>query len=404
MQQQRAQRAFGPYVPPHNSTTPLADPQMGSKGVNDLLHTLRGEQFRHSQNLRRTRAHLLPSHISNTPSLPLEILHASQGLSHTGESFPPPQPTVPTNVRPFAGPGPPKSWIPSSQSEEFSHESALWRARALSVIFSRLPFSSTLSTKVLTNPAYSPSSHPNSTSVPPLTLLCLRIILSDYLSSDDFTEDLVLSIPPHLRRDLLRYTTIHYPLPSAKLFGLCEPDGHADGELIVVGPSASLQSNHFRTHDRPQREHQDGFSEGVEIAIDDLSWDSPATTLPPPFHTLILLSTPLPLPSIPSLPATLTHVALLSLPSPIPIHRLPMLCPLLVVLDLSFNSWIREVPAGLKRVDWGRWRRLEILGLRGGSIRSGGEEYEQLRVRVNKGRWADVEIVVDDHVVELQLD
>ena len=79
----------------------------------------------------------------------------------------------------------------------------------------------------------------------------------------------------------------------------------------------------------------------------------------PPLTTLALLHTKLSVPALLTLPATLTHLALLGLPGAVPLHRLPGICPLLVVLDLSFNAWLDcAAPTAQEKllaVGWRRW-------------------------------------------------
>ena len=127
-------------------------------------------------------------------------------------------------------------------------------------------------------------------------------------------------------------------------------------------------------------------------------WDAPTDT-PLSLTTLGLLSSPFPSSLLFSLPPTLTHLALLALPQHAPIHRLPQICPLLEVLDLSFNKWLSgkdEYGAGpsdgtLSRVEWRRWGHLRVLGLRECGVKS------DIVKRVNASRWTDVEIIGVDY-------
>lgn len=289
----------------------------------------------------------------------------------------------------------------------------------------------------------------------PLTVHCLRVLLQYYRGSS-FTEDLVPCLPLHIRRQLLRWTAVHAPLTSAKLQALCE-EGQVDGELIVVGPYASLPVNYFKDVDT---EMMDGLLTPGSSALQNDSdepmdtdnrtedaWDATSSIQsdePPPLHTLALVNTHLPVPTCFTLPPTLTHLALLSLPGLTPIHRLPRLLPLLEVLDLSYNPWLGQpkiVPfsAGdtsldqrrdgafhpgigigiggggppfggdmrdwrdggesssvsgrrtgenlLERTEWARWSSLKVLGLRECGV---GKE---ILLMVNQGRWVDVEVI-----------
>lgn len=263
--------------------------------------------------------------------------------------------------------------------------------------------------------------------VPPLVELCLEALL-DYCRGRYFAEVLVPCLPYHLRRVLLRWTAVHAPLPTTKLFALCEPEGHVSGELIIVGPQASLPSDFFSADtdehaDEQTNTHveknQDNASDTVEpeSESDGDSWESSgsADDIDSSLHTLALVTTPLPANMLFSLPPTITHLALLALPAPVPIHRLPRICPLLEVLDLSHNSWLSHVQVVsseesgrfvsvqgdgkggermVERVEWSRWTRLRVLGLRECNVG------ENVVAKVNKGRWTDVEIIgVDENTL-----
>jgi len=83
-------------------------------------------------------------------------------------------------------------------------------------------------------------------------------------------------------------------------------------------------------------------------------------------------------------------MVLVNLPESISLYRLPKLCPLLVLLDLSYNQWLKYSPTKnslLTSVDWTRWNHLEVLGLKDCAVS------EELVARINQGRWDDVEIV-----------
>ncbi|KAJ7905617.1 hypothetical protein B0H14DRAFT_2660914 [Mycena olivaceomarginata] len=205
--------------------------------------------------------------------------------------------------------------------------------------------------------------------VPPLTLLCLQILSS---FETDFPE-IVQYVPSHLRLALLRWAAVHRPLTTPQLQALCA-HGHVAGELIVVGPSAGVNQDQFR-----------GPEEGRSV-----EWESDDWTPPPPMHTLVLMSAHLTLSIICTLPATLTHLALVNILNPVSLHRLPMTCPLVECLDLSYNAWLvaeKEAQERLGKLQWSRWHQLRTLGLRGCHVPA------DLTVELNKGRWDDVQVV-----------
>lgn len=364
-----------------------------SREVNNLLHTLRGEHFRHTQNLQRAIARTLNMHSYTNPSLPFDQIYAEK--RPTTE-----QPNSRRNYAvmqlgpegileyayprgPVPGPLPPRSWSGLfDKGKEKEVDECSKRAEALSLILSHLP--PTASTERSMPPL-------------PLTTLCLRYLLSLFPesgSADMFREDIVPYVPAHLRRDLLRWTAIHKPLSSSRLSSLCSPDGHAEGELIVVGPQASPSRDLLRpdvARRRATRMPPDVYLNDSS-SDPDWSWDSPSSDVytRPPLYALILLTTPVSVNTLLSFPPTLTHLALIALPSAAPIHRLPRLCPLIEVLDLSFNTWLKQEAGDdtiLERVEWERWRRLRVLGLRDCNVDG------SVADRVNKGRWTDVEVV-----------
>jgi hypothetical protein len=110
-------------------------------------------------------------------------------------------------------------------------------------------------------------------------------------------------------------------------------------------------------------------------------------------RTFILVSCHISTPTVLTLPSTLTSLALVNLSSPVPLHRLPGICPLLSVLDLSYNSWLvgtgTQANGGspLDRVGWNRWNKLQVLALRGCHLSVTDLE------KINRGRWTDVEII-----------
>ncbi|OBZ75811.1 60S ribosomal protein L7-B [Grifola frondosa] len=362
----------------------------GTREVTTLLHTLRGEEFRHSQNLKRSKAHIssVPSlHSHNKPSLPPGIFHqAERSADAEPHGFP---------NGPVPGPRPPQSWSKlfgkGKGREEWSD--ATWRAEALSLMFSHMPESA----GSYDVPSLVDDSH--ASSVTPLTLLCLRVLLSA-LPGPEFAEEVVPELPTHLRRDLMRWTAVHAPLQTSRLLALCEPDGNADGELLVVGPQASLPPDYFADATSASSEGLGSTAEDEGSANEEeeeSSWDAPSSSSSDnsiPLHSLILLDTVLSPTVLFTFPPTLTHLALLALPTPVPVYRLPGVSPLLEVLDLSYNPWLDQsgsqsaaAETVIQRVEWRRWGALKVLGLRGCAVRS------EIIDKVNKGRWSDIEIV-----------
>jgi len=176
-------------------------------------------------------------------------------------------------------------------------------------------------------------------------------------------------------------------LPEWKLYALFNVHGHTDGEIIIVGPSASLRENHFlRAGHSSEESGPSRYDEDME-EVHDWETEDPSS----PLHSLILVSTLLTTSTLLTFPPTLIHLALINLPTSVPLHRLPKTCPLLVILDLSYNFWLNdavgEATNALERIEWSRWGHLQLLGLRGCYLSAG------LLEKINKGRWDDVEVV-----------
>ncbi|KAJ7741518.1 hypothetical protein DFH07DRAFT_52812 [Mycena maculata] len=309
-----------------------------SSKIVDTIHTLRGEYFRHTQNQKRLPPNLRSRTVThNTSTLPADLLGNS---AYSKDS----QPIHPRDTR--------QALFVPKRVDRPQHDltsTASWRADAVSVIL----------------PAVVEDSK-----VPLLTLFCLRILIT--FSDADFWENILPFIPPHLRHDLLRWTAIHRPLTNPQLAALCGSNGHISGELIIVGPTASVREDQF---------------EPLE-ARHPVEWDSD-DSLPPPMHTFILVSAHLALSALRSLPATLTRLALVNVTA-VSLHRLPTTCPLLEHLDLSYNTWLvaeKETRERLGKVQWSRWRHLRELGVRECHIP------EDIMAAVNKGRWDDIKVV-----------
>ena len=330
----------------------------------DLQILCSGEQYRHLQNVRQSRSRVSIPRTHNTPTLPARFTTLEyESAIATGE--PPPTASVPVS---YSGPAPPKSWRPSL--EQSDRKSIEWHTRALSLAAAHLGnFTETLR-------------------VPSLALLCLQMILASCTSKAVFRDAVVPYIPAHLRRDVIRYCAIHSPLPNWKLDALFNSQGNADGEILVMGPAATLPEEYFLR--KMSVEESDSAPRPPETAASSLDWETEEST-EEPLLSLILVSTHLPTTILLALPPSITRLALIDLPSPIPLHRLPKLCPMLVLLDLSYNKWL-QAPAGegaesLEKTAWSRWRKLEIVGLRGCYISS------KLIQKINAGRWDDVDVI-----------
>lgn len=177
----------------------------------------------------------------------------------------------------------------------------------------------------------------------------------------------------------MRICAVQCPLPSASLRVLLgEGHNQVDGELIVVEPTSPPRPELFQSERARDQKDPEGL------------WDA-ETHDSLPLTVLAIVSTALLIPALLALPPSLTRLALVHLSAPIPLHRLPDKCPLLEVLDISYNLWLGEPAWGseraLERVAWQRWAYLKVLG-----CRECGITLEELR-KVNEGRWDDVTIV-----------
>ncbi|KAJ7271886.1 hypothetical protein B0H12DRAFT_668150 [Mycena haematopus] len=309
--------------------------------IHTKIQTLRGEYFRHIQNQGILPRNFKTAQLGhNSPTLPADLYTDS---AYSNEK---PRPTPPRDTREAL-------FVPKrvERPQPDLTSTATWRAEALSLIV----------------PAIAECHK-----VPPLTLLCLQILVAPSFDAD-FAETMQF-IPPHLRLVLLRWAAVHRPLTNHKLRALCS-DGPVAGELIVVGPDASV--------------HEDQFK-GPDAECRSAEWDSDDWPPPIAMHTFILLSVHLTSSIVFNLPATLTHLALVHILNPVSLHRLPTTCPLLECLDLSYNAWLvaeKDAQERLGKLQWSRWHHLRTLGLRGCHVPS------DLMVLVNRGRWDDVQVV-----------
>jgi hypothetical protein len=293
----------------------------------------------------------------NSPSLPfslLDLIDRAEELPLTKDALVPGTKT--------AGPIP-KSWIPTHHIDRNTQS---WRSTALSIVHIS----------------------DSKSSIASLTQLCLCFLLHSFPDPAEFAAELVPWLPPHLRRELLRYTAIDEPLANAKLYPLFDPAGHADGEIIVIGPQASLRNDllpSYRYKKQPPSTPLVGTS--AWDADDVVETTDEGTRL----HSLALVSVSISMQSYLNFPPSLTHLALVDLSTSVPLHRLPGLCPSLVILDLSFNKWLGSAKTSddtaLGRIDWQKWSVLQILGLRSCLV-----DLDFLE-KVNRGRWADIKII-----------
>ena len=216
----------------------------------------------------------------------------------------------------------------------------------------------------------------------------------------------------------MRLCAVHRPLSAAGLravWGGGEAEAGlgsgsewnlVEGELVVVEPAWSVGPELFRAqvHDRDglgdrlgDQGDQGGSGSEVlglgewDVAERDWQEQEQEEDERQPLTAIAIVSTALSIPALLALPPSLTRLALVHLSAPVPVHRLPDKCPLLELLDISFNPWLAEPAWGeeraLGRVAWGRWAFLKVLGCRDCGITS-----EELR-KVNEGRWEDVTVI-----------
>ena len=351
----------------------------------------RGEHFRHARNVQGKPASssLLSYHAHNQPTLPINLIYPSRA-PETRPSWVP-------------GPSPPRSWrlpptstpsstlLPSEAKSDIDiTNTAAWREGALLPLFSTGVTTSSSSLES----ARSRLIYPDPSPIPPLALLSLQLIRATFPGAD--LAGVVPYIPLHLRRALLRYTAVYAPLSQSELDALCEGTTHVDTELIVVGPHNTLRGRSFRKNDHTTEAHHDDPSElDRSDSLPNESWDAVPTqdSESLALRSLAILSSPLSAAIMLAFPPTITHLALIKIPHRIPLQRLPMICPLLVFLDLSYNAWLhafqvvdRGIPM-LEEVEWGKLRRLEVVGLRECPVTP------KVLLELNRGRWEDVRVI-----------
>jgi hypothetical protein len=263
-------------------------------------------------------------------------------LSHQLRIYPPSR---------AAGPRPPRSWAypaPTSSASSGNNRSSPgsvaphpeWRACALRWIILHLDRPGLL--------PHALEEEDGRSSIPTLREMCVRnLVETDPINSQIINPDL----PAHIRRFIVRYTSIHSPLPwsaLAELWGVAYGEQGADGEVILIGKDAD-GSNHSSTSIRDLlTPSEDGFALEEGENEDDLAWDAEEYT-PPPLTTLISLTHPLSK-HLSFFPPTITHLALIATPldpdtTPrVLLSRLAGALHLLEALDLSCNSWLGEHP------------------------------------------------------------
>lgn len=182
--------------------------------VNTILRDLRGEHFRRARNLRRSPATTPPSAtVHNQPTLPFDVIFSYQSPDASDRSHQQRDSRI-------AGPKAPRSWrmqsSPTSKAtdiegvsgdEGFDKNTPAWREMALAPILCECPINMP-----------SPHDHAHSVTLPPLTQLCIHLILATCGGVD--LVDLVPGIPVHLRRVLMRYAAVHMPLSVSELEAL----------------------------------------------------------------------------------------------------------------------------------------------------------------------------------------
>ncbi|CUA73799.1 hypothetical protein RSOLAG22IIIB_01316 [Rhizoctonia solani] len=276
-----------------------------------------------------------------------------------------------------AGPPPPRSWAyPTSTSVRSDISSgatpdAQWRAHAMRWIFLHLDQPGLIPHSV--SHVDEGQSGPDALKIPTLREMCVRALISSLQTSDAETQPTIHEsvldpdLPEHLRRFIVRYSAIHFPLPwpaLAQLWGIESGEQGADGEVIFVGRDAggsTLPSSVIKNILVPPHEPdtQSGDDE------DYPAWDTEEYTSAPPLKAFISIAYPI-TKYLTSFPPTITHLALIAIPldrdvTPrIVMSRLSNGLRLLEALDLSCNPWL--VADAINAVDWStRWLRLRFV-------------------------------------------
>ncbi|KAL1746108.1 hypothetical protein HDZ31DRAFT_20319, partial [Schizophyllum fasciatum] len=236
-----------------------------NRHVNDMLEALRcarsscisfvdsqflsGEHFRHTQNVSRIRRAPPPSMNRAAPTLPNFLEYYAT----------PPSPGPSATPKRQSGPPPPRSWTQSSTDIAPVRTPSL-RYSCLPHVFAHLP-----------GPSHSEA-------FPPLALLCLRALVGLY-TAEEIVEDVAPLLPGHLRRLLVRDAAMHAPFSTAQLSQLGGEEGHIEGELVIVGPAASLRE-----------EHVSRLADSAREQATTNDWDADDDVGTPPLQALILMS------------------------------------------------------------------------------------------------------------------
>ncbi|KIY43604.1 hypothetical protein FISHEDRAFT_78452 [Fistulina hepatica ATCC 64428] len=400
------------------------------RAVSTLLSTLRDEHRRHLSNISKNTDKYRQCLAYTSAATPINLIQHEYPSDDTANFI---DTENPNNLGPQArrpaetlrqrlptGAPPHRSWVASTVGAcidtidtQTHHQTRTFRLKALELFFAN-----DFATK-------DASDHSSSQSFEwghSLSSICFHVLRTSY-SPDELARDILPCLSPYIRRAFMRDSAVEAPLSTQLLAALCDdiwPDGkevardttavhddnprapHVDGELIVVGPAAHFKDVLVAS-----------FPASAAFSEDSSSWDdgddaTDRTAAADWLQSLAIVSARAsPLSRIPS---TLTRLALVNLPEEIKIHRLPTLCPLLVLLDLSFNSWLRGTtvpieprlsapaserksatqivsPGILERVPWERWVDLRVLGLREVFLPAGFAD------QVNKERWEDVAII-----------
>ncbi|KAJ8699900.1 hypothetical protein PTI98_002977 [Pleurotus ostreatus] len=164
-----------------SSTSRPGGRQTPQTNVNDRLHTLRGEQYRHAQNLNKARANIASTNATSHRSPTTGTLPTDYTLI-----LPPPLSTFFVTDTPIAESS-------STRQEPHEHDTPEWRSNALSLVM--------------------PSAGcALQDGVPPLTLICLRALRS--LPTSGFVEEIISYLPSHLRCQMIRDSAVYSPFPT----------------------------------------------------------------------------------------------------------------------------------------------------------------------------------------------
>lgn len=252
-------------------------------------------------------------------------------------------------MKPCPGPQPPRSWAHSTEaSERPDYESSSWRRSALSLLLHELPTLGPPLERTARTPA--------------LVQLCLESILQSFVEAE--LDEISALLPIHLRILLCRVCAIQKPS------FLSHPGSDGTGEKYIIGPR-NIGPNTLRPLESQPSS----------------SWDVDEDSAAEPIYALAITNARVS--SSPTLffPPSITHLALIHVSSPLPLHRLVVKIPLLVFLDLSYNDWLATSEACtrvLKEVPWSRLSSLRVLGLRGCPIDA------LMQKKVNEGRWTEI--------------